>query len=435
MERAVDEGGAVEAGLDRPRARVLLVDDRPDNLLALTAVLEPLDVDLVPVGSGEEALRRLLAEEFALIVLDVQMPVLDGFETARLIKQRERTRWIPIIFLTAISGEPEHHSRGYATGAVDYVFKPFSPEILRAKVAVFVELWTRGATIERQAARLRQSLDELDRANDRLAKQAGELERSNSALERFAEIAAHELRRPLHNVAGFLDLLLARHRDRLDASGVLLVERAAAGAAEARALTGALLDYARAGSEPLAPAPVPLGRVLEAASSRLFPAIAAAGAEVSAGPLPTVLGDQALLTQLFTNLLDNAVKFRGDDPPVIEVTAEPDGEPAGPVGGEARPRSWRVRVRDNGIGIDPTDAPRLFTVFARLHPASERAGHGVGLAVCRRIVERHGGAIWFEQPPPGEDLAKAGASVVLTLPAGPAAPPTGSPAGPATEPR
>src|SRR5688572_24602514 len=132
--------------------RVLLVDDRPDNLLALRAVLEPLGLDLVEAGSGEEALRHLLAGEFALIIMDVQMPVLDGFETARLIRGRERTRYVPIIFLTAISGEPEHYLRGYESGAVDYVYKPFEPEILRAKVSVFVELWVRGATIEAQRA-------------------------------------------------------------------------------------------------------------------------------------------------------------------------------------------------------------------------------------------------------------------------------------------
>jgi two-component system sensor histidine kinase/response regulator len=389
-----------------PRARVLLVDDRADNLMALTAVLEPLDVDLVPVRSGEEALRRLLAQEFALIVLDVQMPVLDGFETARLIKQRERTRWIPIIFLTAISGEQEHALRGYESGAVDYVFKPFSPEVLRAKVSVFVELWLRGATIEQQAAQLRASLAELDRANERLGRQAEELERSNTALERFAEIAAHELRRPLHNVAGFLDLLVARHSDSLDPGAALLVERAAAGAGEARALTSALLDYARAGGEPLKPGPVPLAEALDAARDRLASALDAAGTTVTAGPLPTVPGDLSLLTQLFVNLLDNAVKFRAAEPPRIEVSAEADGE------------MWRLRVRDNGIGIDQADTPRLFTIFARLAPSAEHPGHGVGLAICRRIVERHGGTIWSEPTPPGS--AGRGATIVFTLPRGPA---------------
>src|ERR671930_171989 len=123
-------------------AAVLLVDDRPQNLLTLEAILEPLGQELVRAGSGEEALRILLArDDFAVILLDVQMPGMDGFETATLIKQRERTRNIPIIFVTAISKEEQHVFRGYETGAVDYVFKPFNPDVLRAKIGVFVELW------------------------------------------------------------------------------------------------------------------------------------------------------------------------------------------------------------------------------------------------------------------------------------------------------
>ncbi|HEX9314319.1 MAG TPA: response regulator, partial [Actinomycetota bacterium] len=131
---------AVPGGAAAHRPRVLLVDDRRDNLLALQAVLEPLGLHMTTATSGEEALRRLLSEEFSLIVLDVQMPGLDGFGTARLIKLREKTRHIPIIFLTAISGATEHHLEGYASGAIDYVYKPFEPTILRAKVAALVEL-------------------------------------------------------------------------------------------------------------------------------------------------------------------------------------------------------------------------------------------------------------------------------------------------------
>src|SRR5713226_5542343 len=135
-----------------PVPRVLLVDDRPDNLMALQAVLEPLGLDMTTVTSGEEALRRLLSEEFSLIVLDVQMPGLDGFETARLIKLREKTRHIPIIFLTAISGAEEHHLEGYASGAIDYVYKPAEPAILRAKVAALVELMGVRERLEQEVA-------------------------------------------------------------------------------------------------------------------------------------------------------------------------------------------------------------------------------------------------------------------------------------------
>ncbi len=136
------------------RAKLLLVDDRPENLLALEAILEPLDADLVRASSGEEALRRLLHEEFAAILLDVQMPGMDGFQTAELIKQRERTKHVPILFLTAISKDAEHIFRGYSAGAVDYLMKPFDPLILRAKVAVFIELWQKTVEIRRRDALL-----------------------------------------------------------------------------------------------------------------------------------------------------------------------------------------------------------------------------------------------------------------------------------------
>ena len=135
-------------------AKLLLVDDRPENLLALEAILEPLDADLVRAASGEEALRRLLHEEFAAILLDVQMPGMDGFQTAELIKQRERTKHVPILFLTAISKDAEHIFRGYSAGAVDYLMKPFDPLILRAKVAVFIELWQKTVEIRRRDALL-----------------------------------------------------------------------------------------------------------------------------------------------------------------------------------------------------------------------------------------------------------------------------------------
>jgi signal transduction histidine kinase len=363
--------------------RVLLVDDRPDNLLAVRAVLEPLGLDLVAAGSGEEALRHLLAGEFALIILDVQMPVLDGFETARLIRGRERTRYVPIIFLTAISGEPEHYLRGYESGAVDYVYKPFEPEILRAKVSVFAELWIRGATIEAQRAELVTQLAELDAAHAGLAAQAVELERSNAALERFAEVVGVELREPLHTVAGLLDLLDDRHTGALSDEGRTLLARAMAGTDRARSTVGSLLDYARASTGDLQRSRFPLSEALAEAEAETGPQLAETKAEVVANGLPVVAGDRSQLVQLLAQLLDNAVRFRGSAAPVVTVSAETVGS------------GVRVSVADNGLGVAETDLPRLFTAFAR--PATApAAGTGLGLALCRRIVERHGGMIWAE---------------------------------------
>jgi CheY-like chemotaxis protein len=142
---------------------LLLVDDRPQNLLALQAILEPLGHELVSASSGADALRALLhRDDFAVILLDVQMPELDGFEVAEVIKQRERTSLIPIIFLTALSKEERHVFRGYEVGAVDYVFKPFDPEILRAKVGVFVELWEKNQQIHRQTELLAEQRRQRD---------------------------------------------------------------------------------------------------------------------------------------------------------------------------------------------------------------------------------------------------------------------------------
>jgi CheY-like chemotaxis protein len=141
------------------KAKILLVDDRPENLLALEAILSALDQTLVRAASGEEALKALLTDDFAVILLDVQMPGMDGFETAAHIKRRERTRDIPIIFLTAINHGPHHTFRGYAAGAVDYISKPFDPWVLRAKVSVFVELYMKNCQLKEQAALLRLQLD------------------------------------------------------------------------------------------------------------------------------------------------------------------------------------------------------------------------------------------------------------------------------------
>jgi signal transduction histidine kinase len=405
---------AVPVTMRSGRPRVLLVDDRPENLLALTSVLEGLDAELIQARSGTEALRRLLNEDFALIVLDVQMPTLDGFETARLIKRRQRTRHIPIVFLTAISGEPEHYLRGYSAGAIDYVHKPFSPEVLRAKVSVLLELWHRGAVIERQRAELEVRLAELDRANERLARQAVELERSNAALERFAEVAAHELRQPLRNVAGFVELWLARQRTASgeDDEAVLLAERAAHGVDELRALTDSLLAYAKTGTE-LRREPVPLAQALEAAERELAAVLEAAGATVEAEILPTVAGDRRLLVQLFTNLLDNAVKFApaGADVRInarlVEVAPAAHGgapregrlfgrprsplPPRSPQSGPAKHRCVVVEVANPGPTIPPDEQPRIFELFYSGAEGRERGGIGLGLPIAREIVRAHGG--------------------------------------------
>ena len=387
-------------------ARVLIVDDRPDSLLALEATLEPLDVDVTQASSGPDALRQVLIDDFAVILLDVQMPGMDGYETARLIKTRARSADVPIIFLTAISRETEHQLRGYEAGAVDYLAKPFDPEVLRSKVAVFMALHQQARTIEEQNRLLAARLEERDRAQAALGRHAAELQRSNAELDRFASVVGHDLLEPLHVVGGLLEVLADRHRGSLSDDGRLLVDRARA---RATALTGRvdeLLADARGSVEPLRLESIDLGRALDRARNELAGRIEEAGVTVRADPLPAVVGDEWLLGQVFSLLLDHAVRTGAEVDPEIDV------------GLSRRDEDWVVCVRNNGPGIDEDEAARLFASFG---PSPDGGGDDdrPGLAVCRRIVERHGGTIW------AESVAGRGTTVCFTLPVEPGEDPAG----------
>ncbi|MDT0347292.1 response regulator [Streptomyces litchfieldiae] len=206
------------------KAKILLVDDRPENLLALEAILSALDQTLVRASSGEEALKALLTEDFAVILLDVQMPGMDGFETAAHIKRRERTRDIPIIFLTAINHGPHHTFRGYAAGAVDYISKPFDPWVLRAKVSVFVELHMKNMQLREQALLLRRELEGGLASTDAERSAGGllpELSARLAAVEEQAEVLTKELSEsgagPAVSTAAHLERKLSGLRRALDA--------------------------------------------------------------------------------------------------------------------------------------------------------------------------------------------------------------------------
>ena len=378
--------------MTRTDPKVLIVDDRPENLLVLEAVLEPLPCQLIRAGSGQEALRCLLHEEVAAILLDVQMPGLDGYETARAIKGRERTRSIPIIFLTAIDRELDQRLRGYGTGAVDFLAKPLEPEILLAKVAVFLDLHRQRALVQEQATELADRLQERQAAQVALSRLTVELQRSNADLERFAVALSHDLREPLQVGAGLLELLADRYGAALGPEGLELVADARQGL---RDLGGHVAEVlARTRPTTAKHAPIDLGEVLSQARLQLAGDLAAADPALTTDPLPSVSGDAWSLQQVFVHILQSALR-RSDGPATIHV------------GVTRRDGSWVISTIDDGRSVDPADGPRLFSLFGR---PDDPETADTGLAVARRTVEEHGGEIWIE-PAPGR-----GCAVCFSLP-------------------
>lgn len=354
-------------------ASVLIVDDLKENRLALRAVLDGGGFDVREARSGPEALRMVLAEEFAVILLDLQMPEMDGLETARLIRSRQRSQAVPIVFITAHGLTEDWAMRGYEAGAVDYLTKPFNPQLLKAKVDVFVDLF-----------RKRKELQEERRLHSMLSQRTIQLERSNADLEQFAYAASHDLQEPLRAIAGFLGLLDSRYGTSLDEEGRHYIARTVQAAERMRALINDLLTFSRIQRSPALFDEVDCASLLRGVLVELEGSIEETGAKVTVGRLPVIRGNRQLIGQLFRNLISNSLKFRGEDPPRIKVACK------------VRSTEYHFTVEDNGIGIDPRFRERVFQLFQRLHSREQYPGTGIGLTVCRTIVERHGGKIWVE---------------------------------------
>jgi two-component system, sensor histidine kinase and response regulator len=380
------------------RVNILLVDDQPANLVALEAMLQSLGQNLIKADSGREALKWLLTHDFAVILLDVKMPEMDGFETAELIRQRDKSHHTPILFLTAADNTPTQAVRGYAVGAADYLVKPVVPEFVRSKVAVFVELAKKTELLRRQAKLLAESEQASRELAETRAELVRDLEHKNRELESFSYAVSHDLRAPLRRIDSFSRAVLESQGDRLDEAGQRFLGRVREASQHMSQLIDDVLYLSRVTRADLREQEVDLSAVTDLILGRLQESEPQRKLDVKVRPGVIVAGDGQLLKIAMENLLGNAWKFTSKEPESrIEFgLTQAGGEPT-------------YFVRDNGAGFDMTYADRLFGPFQRLHQVGDFPGNGIGLATVQRIIHRHGGRVW------AEGLVGQGATFYFTM--------------------
>lgn len=391
------------------RVNILLVDDQPGKLLTYEAILSQLGENLITASSGREALEHLLKTDITVVLMDVSMPELDGFELAEIIRQHPRYQKTAIIFVSAVHLSDLDRLKGYASGAVDYVSVPIVPELLRAKVSVFTELYRKTRESERLTQELEQRVaDRTAELEASMAKQvelAERLQEADHRKDEFLALLAHELRNPLAPIQNAVNIM--RRPEAGDADQAWCREVIERQVAQLTRLVDDLLDVSRItqGKIKLRLEPLDLVTIAHRAIETSQPLIDSQRhrLNVTVTPLPIqVLGDPARLTQVVANLLNNAANYQEEEGQIdLEVGRE--GEFA------------VIRVKDSGIGIAPEILPKIFELFLQgdLRPwVASRGGLGIGLSLVKTLVEMHGGNVFVVSEGEGR-----GSEFVIRLPA------------------
>ena len=386
-------------------SKLLIVDDLPQNLRALDALIRGEDRQVFQASSGEAALALMLEHEFALAILDVQMPDMDGFELAELMRSTSRTRKIPIVFVSAAGRELNYAFKGYETGAVDFLYKPLDPEAVRSKVNVFVTIDQQRRQMQHQMAALERSRQEQETLLRELNQTQEELQRSLRMRDEFMSLVAHELRTPLNTLfleAQMRSLQLKRGTlatigpDQFDA----MIKRDERQIKAMIRLIDDMLDVSRmrSGQLSIRPNQVELMHLLERVVSDLSLQAAATGSILSLREHHPVQGcwDEFRIEQVVVNLLTNAMRYGCGGP--VEVSVQYSGEVV------------RIDVRDEGKGISPGDIDRIFEPYERGARNGEPKGLGLGLYISRQLAMSHGGELRVTSTP------GAGSTFTLVLP-------------------
>ncbi len=345
------------------KADILIVDDTPDNLRVLSAMLTNRGYEVRKALNGQRAIASVKSEPPDLILLDIKMPEMDGYEVCKQLKTNSQTSAVPIIFISALDDALDK-VKAFAAGGVDYVTKPFQEAEVMAR-------------IEHQIR--------IQRLQHQLIQQNEDLLRSNRELEQFAYVVSHDLQQPLQSVTGFVKLLQLKYDSTLDAVAQDYLNRIHETGSRMQRLIQDLLAYAQIDKQEEDLQIIDCNDVLKQVTDNLREAIVTQQAIITHDPLPKVKGNETQLIQLFQNLISNGLKFiPANTIPTIHISVS------------LQRQTWQIGIQDNGIGILPEHLEKIFEVFQRIHSAQKYPGTGIGLATCKKIVERHHGQIWVE---------------------------------------
>src|SRR5215203_651789 len=408
--------------------KILVVDDREDNLFSIETILEKDGYGIIKATSGRAALKVLLHQhDFTLILMDVQMPDMNGFETASLIYQREKLKHIPIIFITAHNQGEEKMYEGYKLGGVDFIYKPINPELLRFKVSVFADLYKKNhqlmlqekkltivnSNLEKEIEDRKTNEEKIKLLNHQLLENNEHLRTTIEELDRFAYVASHDLQEPLRKIMLFSDKILTRFHNKIDEEADNYFQKIVKASERMQHLVNDLLKFSKHTNDIYGFERTDLNEVLNEVLSDIEHHVQKKEAKIYSEELPVIWAIPSQIRQLFQNLISNSLKFTKEDlTPEIYIKSERiDGVAIEGSNSESVTNTfYKIHISDNGIGFDPKYAEDIFVVFKRLHSYHEFEGTGIGLSICKKIVDKHNGYIRAESIP------NEGCTFIITLP-------------------
>jgi signal transduction histidine kinase len=406
---------------------ILIVDDKHENLFSLKSLLQLYSYEVDTASSGEEALKKILKNEYAVLILDVQMPGMDGFEVAEAVSGLNKTKDTPIIFLSAVNIDKRFITKGYQSGGVDYVTKPFDNDLLLLKVKTFYRLYEQKRDLKLAQERLRQEIEmrktsqqEVERINLSLEQTVAErtqdllrtnkdLADRNAELAQYVYLASHDLQEPLRKIILFSKIIEDKYLSG-NAEAKEQMAKVIASSERMRNLINDFLSYSElSGASDFAV--IDINAIVKEALSDLEIIVQETEAEITLENLPAIEAIAGQLRRMFQNLLSNAIKFsRKDSKPSIKIWSEFVAERSLDAPAHVKGQYARIHISDKGIGMDESYFEKIFIIFQRLHATSEYEGTGIGLAVVKKIVDRHNGLIGVKSKE-GE-----GATFIILLP-------------------